>query len=180
MENETGFSFVKTLVIIGMFSIVAFILNVVFDPLDKLAAEKDAIRKADLGELQTALAKYYEDFGRYPAHSEEEPAYRIVRSDKTIADWGKLWAPYISVIPSDPNESKQYVYISRSNGQQYYLYATLDRGGKDLAACKASLSDCAREPQSGACQCSQVPIGVSCGRARQICNYGVTSGNTSP
>ncbi|MCL5439272.1 MAG: hypothetical protein M1268_04810, partial [Patescibacteria group bacterium] len=71
-------------------------------------------------------------------------------------------------LPSDPNKSKKYVYYSSQDGQSYYLYASLDREGKDPQAC------------NGGNQCTNVPANVKCGSATDICNYGATSPNVNP
>ncbi len=76
----------------------------------------------------------------------------------------------MSVLPKDPTSSKKYVYYSTGkDGQTYYLYANLDRGGNDSQACFSTGSACSSAVSSG--------IGTECGGN---CNYGVSSPNVSP
>ncbi len=84
-------------------------------------------------------------------------------------DWGSGWAPYIDTLPRDPSGNQTYVYVVSSNGQSYWVYASLDRGGKDPKACNTNGT-----------ACSNVPEGTTCGTAGEACNYGISSPNVSP
>ncbi|MDO8658018.1 MAG: type II secretion system protein GspG [Candidatus Levybacteria bacterium] len=142
----------------------------VFDPVNMFKKLNDDTRKSDLTRMQSVLERYYKSHGRYPKNSNISPLYRIVRLDGTIADWGQQWIPYMDILPKDPALENNYVYFSVSNGQAYYLYASLNIGGKDAKTCKKNSSVCDSVLVNG------IP-GSACGG---ICNYAVSSLNVSP
>lgn len=133
---------------------------VALNPADRIGQANDARRKSDLSQVQKALEMYYSDNESYPA-GDSAINYEIDGND-----WGGTgWQPYMGALPKDPNSTKKYVYVS--DGQSYYLYASLDRGGNDPQAC------------NGGNACSNVPSGVVCGETTDVCNYGVSSPNVS-
>lgn len=138
---------------------------VALNPLVQLQKAQDAKRKSDLSQIQKALETYYQDNGRYPSSSSDN---KIKGLDNNAVAWGSSWQPYMSVLPKDPSSSKSYMYkIAGLDGQTYYLYASLDRGGNDPQACF---------PDGGSC--NNAPSDTGCGSG--VCNYGVSSPNVSP
>src|SRR5436309_14060188 len=85
--------------------------------------------------MQRALEIYYQDLGRYPVSSAD---YKISANNQTI-NWGTTWLPYIGKLPADPVVGHVYIYYApaSANGQTYYLYANLERSGKDPQACNS-------------------------------------------
>ena len=142
-------------------------LIVALNPLAQIQKAQDTRRKSDLSQIQKALETYYQDNGRYPVAKN----LKLIRLDGSTADWGSSWQPYMSILPKDPGSpSKNYVYFSSSiDGQTYYIYASLDRGGNDPQACFSTGAACSSAVSSG--------IGTACGGN---CNYGVSSPNVSP
>ena len=169
-----GFTIVELLVVIGVLGIITLSLLATLDPVGQLQKGWDTQRKSDLAQIQKALEVYYQDNGRYPAHSVQAGLdYRVVRADNSTSDWGTQWTPYIAKLPKDPSLSgKRYIYFATSTGQAYYLYANLDRGAKDLQACNGGNS-CVSITSNA------IPA-ASCGSLTQLCNYGVSSSNVSP
>jgi hypothetical protein len=136
-------------------------LIVVLNPLAQIQKTNDARRKSDLSQIQKAVETYYNDFGYYPVADTSTSNYRIKADATTTLEWGSTGWQYINALPKDPSSTRNYVYCSpsSSNGQSYYLYTSLERGGN----------------QSLPTGCS----GASCG-ASATCNYGVSSPNVSP
>lgn len=140
---------------------------VAVNPLSQIQKAQDAKRKSDLSQVQKALETYYQDNSRYPSSSSD---YRIKGLDNNAVAWGLAWQPYMSILPKDPSSSKNYVYFSSSSdGQTYYIYASLDRGGNDPQACFPNGSACSSAAKRN--------VATACGGN---CNYGISSPNVSP
>ncbi len=167
MRTKRGFTLIELIVVIGILAVLASGLITIFNPFTQFQKANDAKRKSDLSQIQKSLEVYYQDNGRYPDNPSAAD-YRIKGLNGNPVAWGLSWQPYINILPKDPNSTKQYVYYvsPTSNGQGYYLYASLDRGDKDPQVCHADGS-----------KCDNAPIDASCGR---ICNYGISSPNVSP
>lgn len=162
-----GFTLVELLVVVGVLGILAAAIFVTMDPLSQFQKARDTQRKNDLVEIQKALEQYYQDFNGYPASSGMfNLDYKIMYNGREL-DWGGNFSPYMIKLPKDPDATRRYVY--NGGGQQsFYLYASLERGGKDPASCNTSGT-----------ACPNVPANVYCG-GTFACNYGVTSTNVSP
>lgn len=165
--SHSGFTLVELLVVIGTIGILSVALLATLNPIEQIQKGKDAKRKSDLAQVAKALEIYYQDRGRYPAHSTPSPLYRIVRLDGTAAAWGEAFDPYMSKLPQDENQARTYLYYA-PDPQRFYLFASLERGAKDQQACNGGLA------------CLNVPQNVFCGSSRFVCNYGISSSNTSP
>ncbi len=163
--NEGGFTFIELLIAIIVIGILAVVAMNVFDPVGQIQKAQDSTRKSDLAQVQMAFDKYHQDFGKYP----DAVDTKIKNSNgESAADWGTSeWQPYMTILPKDPQSSKNYVYAVSKDGQTYYLYASLDRGAKDPQVC------------NGGGACSSLPVGASCGTGA-VCNYGISSPNVSP
>ena len=159
--NKKGFTLIELIVAIGILGILAIAAIIALDPFAQLQKTDDARRKSDLAQVQRALESYYQDNNKYPVVT-------TVPYQPGIA-WGNSWQPYMNILPKDPSSSKSYVYYS--NGQSYYIYASLDRGSKDPKACNGG----------NACDSisvNQIPT-TACGGGK-VCNYGVSSPDVSP
>jgi len=180
--SVNGFTLIELLVVIGILAVISAGVMAALNPIEQIQKTNDAKRKSDLAQVQRALEAFYQDNGRYPfstdpsepslcGNSNPCPNYRIVSldADNPVKDWGQSWQPYMVILPKDSNPNNSYVYYSPpdTDGQTYYLYASLDREGQDPQVCY---------PGGGNLKCSNAPNGA-CGG---VCNYGVSSQNTSP
>lgn len=163
-RHQFGFTLLELIIVIGIISILATFLVATLNPFEQFKKSNDARRKSDLSQLQKSLEQYYSDNGRYPS---SDSSFLIVGLDGNSIQFGSSWTPYMDVLPKDPSGSKTYAYYSPStaNGQTYFLYASLDRGGKDPQACNSDGSKCANAQDA------------ICGN---VCNFGVSSPNVTP
>ncbi len=167
--KNRGFTLIEMLVVLTLLGIVASILLITINPVAQLQKSNDSHRKADLEQLQHALELYYQDKNSYPPSSAD---FKIMNGASTLS-WGSPWQPYMATLPKDPFLSDIYVYYSPPSaaGQTYYLYASLQRGSKDLQACNKGNACISIGSAAG------FPTANACGGT---CNYGVSSSNVSP
>ena len=162
-----GFTLVELLIVIGILSILSVGAITVLNPTSQFQKANDVRRKSDLNQVQKALEVYYGDNGKYPPNYSVSD-YRIKGLDGNVVNWGSSWQPYMEVLPKDPKGSKNYVYFASSDGQSYFLYASLDRG-TDSSTCNGGAA-CNSLTTNG------IPA-VACG---DTCNFGLSSPNVSP
>lgn len=163
-QINQGFTLIELILVTAVSAILLIAILAVLNPLEQIAKSNDTRRKSDLVQIQRVLETYYQDNGSYPDSSS---AYKIKNSAGVEVDWGGSFQPYMNILPKDPRGSSHYAYWS--DGQTYYLYASLDRGTKDAQACNSgnacsSLSD------------NSIPT-TACGGT---CNFGLSSPNTQP
>ncbi|OGH17033.1 MAG: hypothetical protein A3C30_02160 [Candidatus Levybacteria bacterium RIFCSPHIGHO2_02_FULL_40_18] len=171
-----GFTLMELLTAMGILGILASGLIIAINPVEQFKKNRDAQRKNDFAQLQRALETYYNDYGRYPPSS-GSPNYRINASDcgGSPCQWGGSFGPYMNKLPKDPVSTQTYRYVvSDSNGQSYRVYASLERKNLDLQVCNPDGNPATDDP------CANVPVGVTCGTATNVCNYGASSSNVSP
>jgi prepilin-type N-terminal cleavage/methylation domain-containing protein len=139
-SHKDGFTLIELLVVISIISLLA---SVVFASLNTARGKaRDARRKEDLHQMQTALELYYDTFGGYPSSACPAVDYRILYSLGAQPNTATFLKPF----PHDPGQgaaggssyNNEYLYISNSynscNGSnntatyatQYTLYATLE------------------------------------------------------
>jgi type II secretion system protein G len=169
---KRGFTLIELVIVIAMLGLFAVAVLAVLNPLGQIQKANDARRKTDLEQVQRALEVYYQDNGSYPSNSSNYRIQVVVAGKTTELPWGSAFLTYMNKLPADPNASHTYVYYSpaSSNGQTYYLYASLDRGSKDPQACNSG----------SACTTLGVgsfPSATACGGT---CNFGVSSSNVTP
>ena len=183
---ESGFTMIELLITIGVLAILAVFALAAVNPIDQFKKAKDAQRKSDLGQLQKVLEQYYQDWGHYPPSSNSYLIQDEKTNPVTTITWGGAggWTPYMDLVPKDPDSRRTYVYYSKNNGQQYFLYASLERGPLDPSTCMATNAQCKANPNSTNCNCTVAATLTTtnfCGVSAMLpCNYGVTSSNTTP
>lgn len=136
---------------------------------------RDAQRKNDIGALTNALNSFANDFGVYPLSSSDgnilacRPEVHVENGKTRVSyetcEWGKDglrdeltpdFPPYLSSLPSDPQNQAGVGYLYLSNGRRFQVFAHLEGEDEDEF-----------EPRI-------VARGLSCGS--QVCNFGLSSG----
>ncbi len=168
-RESFGFTLVELLTVLGVITILAAAILMTLDPIAQIQKANDARRKSDFSQVQKALETYFNDNGKYPPASTSSPLYRLVRLDGTTADWGQQFTPYMTLLPKDPGQ-REYVYYTNATRQSYWLYASLERptdqqfcSGAPDKPCSSLISNDINEKACGG-----------------VCNFGVSSSNTSP
>ena len=113
-RNGGGFTLIELLVVIAIIGLLASIVLVSLG--GTRAKARDAVRMADLRQLQQMLEMYQIKNDSYPLSTE----------DFQIKDhpWGSFWEGY-GGIPKDPLPTQSYVYVS--DGLSYQIYAKFER-----------------------------------------------------
>lgn len=111
INHEFGFTLIELLVVIAIISILAALLMANFVGVRQRG--RDAQRKSDLRQIQTALELYRADNGSYPA-SLSSCGNSFVYNSTT----------YMQKIPCDPLQKTSYNYSS--NGTTYTLYGCIE------------------------------------------------------
>ena len=136
MNNEKkGFTLIELLVVIAIIGILS---AVVLASLNSARAKaRDAKRVSDVGQIQNALALYYDSNQHYP---------------QAIADL--VTASFLPTVPTDPSASTtlyKYSVDSATSATSYHLGTTLEQAPLDSGVL-ASDKDCHSET-GGTPQC---------------------------
>jgi type II secretory pathway pseudopilin PulG len=110
-----------------------------------LRRSRDQIRRDDMGNIQAAIDAYYDDYGMFPASTDDG---KIIACKNGSCDWGKdTWVNltpgvnkvYMKVIPTDPNYKSGTNYLYFSDGSRYQLLGALE--GADEPSYDVKLAD---------------------------------------
>jgi len=109
---KAGFTLIELLVVISIIGILATLVAANLNSARSRA--RDAARKSDMKNVQTALRLYYNDNGSYPA---------------TFTYFGSQWkvgnTVYMQLVPQDSLPGQCYTY-SRSDSDTFTLQACLE------------------------------------------------------
>src|SRR5689334_12449343 len=97
--KSRGFTLIELLIVIALIGILATWLISLINPSQQLKRGRDAQRKADIRQIQTALELYRADVGSYPA------AIPGCGSPFTNGD-----TTYLTKMPCDPTSSGEFFY----------------------------------------------------------------------
>lgn len=164
-----GFTLVELLVVMTIIAVLATVIIGGFR--SSQMRGRDAQRKSDLKQIANALEIFFADYGRYPPASGSQIAacsYNPSNGTGTACVWGSGSISdgrtiYMRTISADPLTSQNYVYRVSSTWKMYQLFARLEN------------------PQDKNCingNCANPGVTVTCGGGR-LCNFGITSTNTS-
>jgi len=159
-----GFTIIELLIVMGIIAVLATFFIGGYTGVQRRA--RDGQRKSDLKQLANAMELYFNDYRRYPAESSTTIA-GCPSTTTTSCTWGSgqftdTKTVYFKTVPVDPTSSTyQYIYRTDANGTYYKLYARLEV--PDDPDINASIT------QDG---CHD--------DAPTVCNFAITSGNTTP
>jgi len=119
---KKGFTLIELLVVVSLIGVLSTLVIANLNSARERA--RDAGRKSDLRNIQTALRLHYNDEGSYPP--------------KAVVDavWGTQWANaggsvYMNLVPVDPlSPAQDYVY-TYTDSDNYVLKACLENKSDD-------------------------------------------------
>lgn len=127
---KKGFTLIELLVAISIIGIISALLLANFNSARERA--RDAQRKSDLRNIQTALRLFYNDHNYYPTASADGKIHGCGRVQQGFADceWGQVWSSdnrvIMTMLPADPLPDQSYSYVYDPNADSYTLTACLE------------------------------------------------------
>lgn len=129
IKNQKLFAFtlIELLVVISIIGVLSTLILANFNATRERA--RDANRKSDLRQIQSALRLYYNDVGQYPGdNAGNTTIYGCGAAGTDICTWGAAWttstATYMQPLPRDP-KSVDYRYDQLTT-DTYTLKACLE------------------------------------------------------
>lgn len=161
--NKLGFTLIELLVVMAILGILVSVAASTFQT--SRIKGKDAKRKSDLRQVQTALEAYIADHGLYPAATNGQITACGAIANPTACAWGSAFADgngtvYMAQLPNDTNSpTQQYIYVTSSDLKKYQIYARLENNlDPDIKTYNNKL----------------------CPDVYHACNFGVSSSNAKP
>lgn len=140
-EKRVGFTLIELLVVVSLIGVLATLVLANLNAARQRG--RDAQRKSDLRNIQTALRLYYNDYNKYP--DGESTIRGCGGSGISECDWGGSFESgiqtYMSTLPNDPLPDV------------WYNYQQIDADNYTLTACLENLSDEKGQP-SATCESS--------------------------
>jgi general secretion pathway protein G len=145
-KKNKGFTLIELLIVVGIIGILATLLMANFIGVRQRA--RDAQRKSDIRQIQSALEIYRSDISSYPA-----TLYPTNCPTSGALQGGSPANTYMSKIPCDPSTSTNYSYTQTGSGTGYTLIVCLENSNdpqKDAsnnsAVCSGSYSYTLQNP----------------------------------
>ena len=134
MTNKKGFTLIELLVVIAIIGLLSTLAVVALGSARQKA--RDSKRLSDLKQLQTALELHYTDNNNYPTEATAvnlgDTNHACLNSASGFTTTG-CTDPYMGLVPTGPNSSEFYTYVSPS-GTTYTITATLEGAVGNLNA----------------------------------------------
>lgn len=144
-----AFTLIELLVVISIIAIISTLLMANLNAARERG--RDAARKADLRNIQTALRLFYNDYGAYPANGTGANTGKIVGCGQSTSpgpftcEYGSAWSAddkvIMSTLPKDPLPGQQYQYV-RVDLDTYTLSACLENKSDDKGATAGGAAWC--------------------------------------
>jgi len=132
MNKQRGFTLIEILIAVALIAVLGTSVIVLVDPVGQFQKGRDAERKSELSQIQTALELYRADMGAYPAVL---PACDAVFSQGTVT--------YLRKTPCDPKNTGAYVYTYRQLSASSYSITTCLENVRDPKKDAANVAPCA-------------------------------------
>ena len=129
-----GFTLVELIIVVSLIGILATGLIALINPVQQLKNSRDARRKSDLRQIQSALELFRSDCGNYPPDSPNPfsgTSFSGTCTGPTIT--------YLQTIPKDPLTGS------------LYTYALLPGGGYSVISCIENVRDPEKVPTTIGC-----------------------------
>jgi len=118
-QKKSGFTLVELLIVISIIMILVTVGMMSYANAQKVG--RDAKRKADLKQVQSALEMFRADNGFYPKDTSGNISSTLAGP---LATSPKI---YIQILPSDPNKTTyNYYYSNADGGVTYKLCSALE------------------------------------------------------
>ncbi len=114
--KQKGFTLIELLIVVAIIGVLATLLMANFVGVRQRA--RDAQRKSDLKQMQSALEMYRSDQNAYPTNA-QWPLCGTALSFGTVT--------YMTKVPCDPLSG--WVYTYNNTGSTYTIVACLENGG---------------------------------------------------
>ena len=132
-----GFTLIELLVVVSLIGVLATLVLANLNAARQRG--RDAQRKSDLRNIQTALRLYYNDFDKYPANMAGNIAG--CGNGTAICIWGDPFVSdiqtYMSTLPTDPLPDIDYRY-TRIDSDDYTLTACLENASDEKGQASAT------------------------------------------
>jgi len=172
-KRERGFTLVEIIVV---FAIIALLSTYMMGSSFIAARQRarDAERKENLRKLATALEQYMNDHGTYPAADGNGRMMACGASYTLACDWGGPMGSssetlYMAKLPEDRTTGRNFFYRTQESDLAWQLYAKLERDDD---------KDVDNNGDGTYVPADDDFAGTNCGVG--ACNYGISSGNTTP
>lgn len=113
--TSRGFTLIEIILVMSLIGIMATVVISLINPVAQFQKSRDAQRKSDLRQIQSALELYRADQGSYPGTLTCGNPLKVAS------------ATYMRKIPCDPNNTGKLIYTySGGGGMSYKLIACLE------------------------------------------------------
>jgi prepilin-type N-terminal cleavage/methylation domain-containing protein len=133
LKKSRGFTLIEILIVVAIIGTLGTWLIMLINPGQQFKKGRDAQRKSDIRQMQTALELYRSDNGSYPT---DMPACgeRFYIGDTT----------YLQKMPCDP----------KSSGEFFYDYNQTSSSTYEINACLENITDPQRDATNNTSYCS--------------------------